>query len=325
MTLEDLYRLMRTGHVQAQGVVDTMTQPVVVLDRSLSVLTANNAFIKTFLVERDDVIGENFFDLGNGQWDIPELRDLIRSVIPKSAAVIGFEVQHDFPSIGQRTFLVDARRLVHPDDNSSQTLVAFEDVTERARRDQEKDFIIAETRHRIRNLSSVLRILAMQTPTQGVTAEQYRDSFLGRLDVTMRAQEIAAYGKETSLQTLIEQAVGETGAGRLKTTGPAVTVDSAKVVTLSMIFHELATNAAKYGALSVADGNIHVEWSLKPGPKDRNYLTCEWREIGGPKVAPPTRSGYGTKLIERTAAHLRGTSELTYGSDGLTATIKIPM
>lgn len=70
MTLEDLYRLLRSGHVQAQGVVDTMTQPVVVLDRNLCVTAANNAFISTFNVDRDDTLGQNFFDLGNGQWDI---------------------------------------------------------------------------------------------------------------------------------------------------------------------------------------------------------------------------------------------------------------
>jgi PAS domain-containing protein len=64
--LEDLYRLLRSGHVQAQGVVDTMTQPIVVLDQRLCVTTANNAFIKTFQAERDDLLGECLFDLGNG-------------------------------------------------------------------------------------------------------------------------------------------------------------------------------------------------------------------------------------------------------------------
>ncbi|MBB4568941.1 PAS domain-containing protein [Rhizobium leucaenae] len=97
MMLEDLYRLLRSSHVQAQGVVDTMTQPVVVLDQGFCVATANNAFIRTFKVERDDILGRCFFDLGNGQWDIEELRQLIALVIPKASAVIGFEVTHDFP------------------------------------------------------------------------------------------------------------------------------------------------------------------------------------------------------------------------------------
>lgn len=149
MLLEDLYRLMKTGHVQAQGIVDTMTQPVVVLDNSFSVVTANNAFIKVFKVDREDILSRNFFGLGNGQWDIPELRQLISAVIPKAAAVIGFEVTHEFAEIGERSFLIDARRLVHPDDNSPNVLIIFNDVTERQRHDAEMDFIVAEMRHRI--------------------------------------------------------------------------------------------------------------------------------------------------------------------------------
>ncbi|WP_348270805.1 PAS domain-containing protein [Rhizobium sp. Root1204] len=104
MVLEDLYRLLRSSHVQAQGVVDTMTQPVVVLDKNFNVTTANNAFVTMFEVNRDDVIGQSLFELGNGQWDVPELKHLIHAVIPKAAAVIGFEVKHDFPSVGQKTF-----------------------------------------------------------------------------------------------------------------------------------------------------------------------------------------------------------------------------
>ncbi len=92
MMLEDLYRLLRSGHVQAQGVVDTMTQPIVVLDQRFYVTTANNAFVKTFQVERDDLLGKSLFDLGDGQWDIPELRDLMADIIPRATAVIGFEV-----------------------------------------------------------------------------------------------------------------------------------------------------------------------------------------------------------------------------------------
>jgi len=67
MMLEDLYRLLRSGHVQAQGVVDTMSQPIVVLDQRFYVTTANNAFVKTFQVERDDLLGKSLFDLGDGQ------------------------------------------------------------------------------------------------------------------------------------------------------------------------------------------------------------------------------------------------------------------
>ncbi|MBB3319531.1 MULTISPECIES: PAS domain-containing protein [unclassified Rhizobium] len=85
--------------------VDTMTQPVVVIDQNFCVTTANNAFIEAFGVDRDDILSENIFSLGNRQWDIPELRQLVSAVVPRAAAIIGFEVSHDFPNIGPRTFL----------------------------------------------------------------------------------------------------------------------------------------------------------------------------------------------------------------------------
>ena len=77
MTLEDLYRLLRTSHVQAQGIVDTLQEPLLVLDHSYCVLSGNNAFYETFRVSKDETLGRNLFELGNGQWDIEPLRELL--------------------------------------------------------------------------------------------------------------------------------------------------------------------------------------------------------------------------------------------------------
>jgi hypothetical protein len=128
-------------------------------------------------------------------------------VVPKTKAIVGYEVQHDFPGIGRRTFLVDARRLVHPDDNSTSILVLFDDVTERQSRDSERDIILSETRHRMRNLFTVIRSLAMQMKFDGLTGRQYRDSFLAQLEGPFRAQEISATSEPMELQSLIAKAV----------------------------------------------------------------------------------------------------------------------
>ena len=92
-----------------------------------------------------------------------------------------------------------------------------------------------------------------------------------------------------------------------------------------MIFHELATNALKYGALSTAMGRVHISWAIEEGLKERSNLVCEWREIGGPTISPPSRRGYGTELIEGTSGHLGGQVELRYHSTGLSASIQIPL
>lgn len=322
--LEDLYRLLKAGHVQAQGVVDTMTQPIVVLDQGLCVSTANNAFLRTFKVERDDVLGQAFFKLGNGQWDIPELRELLASVVPKAQAIVGFEVKHDFPGIGQRTFLVDARRLVHPDDNSTSILVLFDDVTERQRRDAEKDFIVSETRHRMRNLFAVVRTLAMRMKVEGLTATEYRDRFLGRLEGTLRAQEIAATSETADLETLVRQSIGEAVSSHLVCEGPSVLIEAPRIVPISMIFHELATNSIKYGALSASVGRVRVTWLVDTDTSKGKCVRCEWREENGPPTSPPQHSGFGTQLIKRMVSHLGGVVELNYDSQGLVAVVTFP-
>jgi two-component sensor histidine kinase len=325
MMLEDLYRLLRSGHVQAQGVVDTMTQPVVVLDQNLCVTTANNAFIKTFKIDRDDILGHSFFNLGDGQWNIAELRHLIGSVIPKAAAVIGFEVKHDFPAIGERIFMIDARRLSHPDDNSRNILVLFDDVTDQKHHNAEMEFIVSETRHRMKNLFAVVRAIALQTEVKDRTAADYRETLLGRLETTFRAQEVAATSDTADFETLLRQSVSEPGSGRLHCSGPSVAVESPKVLPISMIFHELMTNALKYGVYSTTEGIVRVTWSVEPGEKGRSYLTCEWREENGPPVDPPDRKRYGTELIKATSAQLGGTVKLNYEPHGLTAIIRIPV
>src|SRR3712207_4547617 len=131
MNVEDLYRLLRTSHIQAQGIVDTVADPMLVLDESLRVLSASRSFIETFKVDRYETVGQLVYELGNGQWDIPELRLLLSQVLPKSTAVINYEVEHDFPGLGRRTMLLTARTLFHPDNASHSLLLSIVDATDR--------------------------------------------------------------------------------------------------------------------------------------------------------------------------------------------------
>ncbi|MGT2468585.1 PAS domain-containing protein [Mesorhizobium atlanticum] len=105
--------------MQAQGIVDTVPDPMLVLDSGLTIQSANRAFFRTFAVERYDTIGQHLYDLGNGQWDIPELRRLLREVIPKSSAVIDYKVEHDFPHIGKKIMLLTARTVFNPDTSAT--------------------------------------------------------------------------------------------------------------------------------------------------------------------------------------------------------------
>jgi two-component sensor histidine kinase len=327
MHLEDLYRLLRSDHVQAQGIVDTLEEPLLVLDQAGCVVTGNRGFFEKFRVARDDTVGRSLFTLGNGQWDIPELRRLLGEIIPRSAAIIAYEVNGDFPFIGRRTMLVSARRLIHPDNNSTSILILFEDVTDSRRGEAEKDILLAETRHRMKNLLAIVRALATQTAVEGRSGEEYRDAFLRRFEAVIRAEDLALAGSaEGDLTALIAQAVGSAGPARCRVDpGPPIRLKKSQLVPMSLILHELVANAWKYGAFSKPGGVAHLTWSVAP-EGDRSVLRLTWREENGPPVTPPTHSGFGSRLIEYSAKQgLGGNAELKYEPTGLRVHVTAPM
>ncbi|WP_127143308.1 sensor histidine kinase [Pelagibacterium montanilacus] len=326
MTLDELYRMLRSSHVQSQGIVDTLREPLLVLDRNLDVINANPAFFRTFKANRDEMIGHNLFDLGNGQWDIGELRGLLADVLPKAMALVGYEVTQEFPEIGRRTMLVTARRLQHPDENSSQILVVFEDTTERKRTDSDKDILLAETRHRMKNLLSIMRAVASQTGTDGRSAKEYRDIVLGRFEAVTNAQMlISSNGSEAELSELLAQMLALATGARIKVApSPPVVLAQHQVLPVSLILHELATNAFKYGALSNSSGVVHVSWTTGEH-NSSECLVLSWREEGGPPVVPPARKGFGTDLIRHGATSEGGEVELDYDAAGLCARITLPI
>ncbi len=116
-------------------VVDVLREPVIILDKHCTVLAANQAFYSLFQVEQKETEGKNIYELGNGQWDIPALRKLLVDILPKNTFFKGFEVEHDFPVIGHRTIILNARHIHSRDKTTSELfppiiMIAMEDVSE---------------------------------------------------------------------------------------------------------------------------------------------------------------------------------------------------
>lgn len=327
MNLEDFYRVVRNGHVRAQGIVDTVPAPLLVLDQDLCVETANRAFHEIFNVSQDDTIGKHLYELGNGQWNIPELRRLLEDVIPKSSIVVDYEVEHDFPHLGRRTMLLTAHRLHHPDNIGRTLLLSMVDATERRKHESEKDVLLGELRHRIKNLLALVQAMARQTSVEGRSAQEYRDAFLGRFNALVRAHELAfSENKNLGLREVVERTLEPYAANSPAVViepGPQVVLSPKQLQPLSLILHELATNAVKYGALSVASGQIRVKWDLETG--GARHLRLRWQEVGGPPPAPPAAAGFGTRLIQVAAAELGGHPDLVYSPVGLNAEIIVPL
>jgi serine phosphatase RsbU (regulator of sigma subunit) len=148
------------GPTYAQDIVDTVREPLLILDAGLRVRSANRAFYRKFRVTPADTEGQLVYRLGNGQWDSPALRTLLEEVIPKSEAFDGFELAHNFPGIGPRVMLLNARRL-QPGPHAGFLLLAMEDVTE-ARR---AGAVVAEAHRRMsRDLRAAAQVQAAYLP-----------------------------------------------------------------------------------------------------------------------------------------------------------------
>jgi PAS domain S-box-containing protein len=120
-----------------ESIVNTVREPMLVLDESLRVRTASQAFYDTFAVTPNATIGRFVYDLGNGQWGIPHLRTLLEEILPKEKMFRDFEIDHDFPLLGRRVMLLNARKLLRQSNGSEHVLLAIEDITERKRIEDE--------------------------------------------------------------------------------------------------------------------------------------------------------------------------------------------
>src|SRR3954469_19675985 len=126
----------RPVETYAQDIVNTVREPLLMLDTALRVRSANRAFYQTFRVSAGETEGRLIYELGNGQWDIPDLRTLLEDIVPRSSAFNDFELEHDFPAIGRRVMLLNARKL-KAGNHGELLVLAMEDVTERRRAEEE--------------------------------------------------------------------------------------------------------------------------------------------------------------------------------------------
>ncbi len=113
----------------AESVVNTVREPLVVLDGDLRVISANRSFYQTFNVTAEETEGHLIYDLGNNQWDIPRLRELLEEIIPENTTIENFEVEHKFETLGHRTMLLNARRIFQKGKGTQMILLAIEDIT----------------------------------------------------------------------------------------------------------------------------------------------------------------------------------------------------
>ena len=188
-----------------------------------------------------------------------------------------------------------------------------------------QDMLIAELNHRVRNILALIRGLISQTRQSAETSDGFITSLDERVQSLARAHDQVTTDRwgPASLEDLLYTEIGayvDAGSQRVTVVGPNILVQPAAFTTLALVFHELVTNAAKYGALS-SKGNVSIEWKVR----DDGSLSIDWLEQGGPKVSAPSRRGFGSTIIERSIPYdLGGSAMVEYLFAGLHARFEIP-
>ena len=190
--------------------------------------------------------------------------------------------------------------------------------------------LLAELNHRVKNVLATVQSIAAQTARGSASLEEFERAFEGRLGALSRTSTLLAVNswRTTELRTLVEAALEPYRApdGNVRVHGPATTLPPKAALTLSLALHELATNAAKYGALSVPEGRVDVTWRVDEDGAAGRRLALEWAEHGGAAVRAPDRRGFGRTLIERSVAYeLGGTARLDFPPEGVRCRIEVPL
>ena len=328
------------GITLAHAVVDTVRDPLVVLDHDLRVITASRSFYQTFRLVREDVRGHLLYEIDGGQWDIPELRDLLETISSGQAIVEGFEVERKFPAIGHRIMLLNARKVFYEKGSHTTVLLAFEDVTERRAIERqvqellrEKDMLLEEMQHRVANslqiIASILLLKARAVQSEE-TRLQLEDAHQRVLSIAAVQQHlhVAGGGKPIELgnyltklcETLAQSMVGDSRPISLKVDADAGSAISRDAVSIGLIVTELVMNALKH-AFPGEKADAAIVVSYRVAGSDWK-LTVSDNGVGKPDVsASGTKPGLGTSLVKALTRQLDAVVDIASDARGTAVSI----
>ena len=213
--------------------------------------------------------------------------------------------------------------IIEPDGSASGVFVEGIDMTEQVQADERQRLLLDELNHRVKNTLATVQAIAQQTLRGAEDPAAFALAFESRLLALSQTHNALTDSQwaGAGLRQILAQELDPYGAERVVMVGPDVHLPARVALSLGMVFHELATNAAKYGALSTA-GRLLLTWSVTGD----DSLAFEWRETGGPPVTRPKRRGFGSRLIERSiTGELRGHIAFDYGEAGLVVRFDTPL
>lgn len=300
----------------------------VLMGPDLTYAQANTAYLQ--LIGHRQVVGRTLADA------LPEvarqgfdqmLREVMRTGTPHIGRAAGVFLQRTADGPAEERF-VDFifQPIAGPDGESVGVFIDGSDVTDQVLGERQQKLLLDELNHRVKNTLATVQAIAEQTLRTHPDPLEFRATFEARLMALSATHNLltATNWRGADLGEVARLEFRPYGPERYRLAGPPVALSPAQALAMGMLFHELATNAAKHGALSSGDGRVEAVWRVA-GARGRQVLEVEWREHGGPAVVAPTRRGFGSRLIERSLRQLGGEAALTYAPDGLRCDLRLPL
>jgi PAS domain S-box-containing protein len=320
--------------------VETVREGILVLEPDLTIHFANRSFCHTFAVAPEHTVGRKLYEIGNGQWDIPKLRTSLDTIISGRKTIEAFEVEHFFPSIGQRIMVLNARTVYRPGNKIQQILLAIDDVTERVRLEREHaaaqeriGMLLQELTHRVKNSLQLIASIVMTEARSVLSAEgkaalervSHRITALGQFYSKLtEADTFEAVDAATYLDELCRNLIasvyqdGDTFI-MLKTDIESELLPADRAIPIGLIVNELVTNAVKYGFPGEEKGTIMV--TLKRLPGELRLTVADDGQGLDPRRAD---SGVGGRLVDAFAEKLGGQVERKSDNQGTTVHLILP-
>jgi chemotaxis protein methyltransferase CheR len=307
----------------AQGIVDTVREPLVVLDPELRVIAASRSFYSFFQVTPEETQGKLLFALGDGQWDIPKLRALLENIIPMHGLMNDYDVEHEFPHIGQRTMLLNARQVVYTEGASTTILLGIEDITaqrvlEREKDDilKQKDVLLDELEHRVINSLQIIAsiiLLKARTVESEETRQHLQDTHNRVLSIAAVQRQLHAAGLKGTVElvpyltnlceAISRSMIADDRPILVKVVGGQGNATSRQAESLGLIATELVMNALKHAFPDdKTEGRIIVGYEIS-GTDWK--LSVSDNGVGRPDgVFAQPKAGLGTGIVKALAKQL---------------------
>ena len=312
------------------SIVDSAMDAIITVDIDERIVLFNKAAETMFRCPANETLGEKlsrFIPQRFRQSHSGHIRDF--GATGTTSRTMGLlDVLSALRSNGEEFPIEASISKVQVDGNTLFTVI-IRDITQRKRWEERQSLLLLELAHRVKNTLVIVQSIVAQT-RRFASPEEFHDTLTGRL-VALGAAHDLLTRTEWAGATLTDVVrfgfapYDDDPANRWTMKGPAIWLASNEAVTLSLAFHELTANAAKYGALSADGGGVSVRWHLDP-EIEPTTLVIDWIERGGPAVDPPSRQGFGSRLLRQAITHeLGGTTNIVFSPLGLECQFRFPL